>query len=130
MKTVMVAGPRELGADVFRVALSIDAYFAEAPEKMRVIHGAAPGVDSIAAGAAERHGHEVVAYPVNQADRREASRGGSPRKAPLYRTLRMLNDDPPDMLMTWWDGKSRGTGFTIAQAKKRGIPHFNLPVKT
>lgn len=120
----MVAGPRELGADAFKVSLSIDEYFSQLPEKTRVIHGAARGVDSICAEAAARHGHDVVPYPVNDMDAAIAARkhGGNTRKAPLYRTIRMMENDRPDVVQAWWDGKSNGTGFTITQAKARSIP--------
>lgn len=124
MKTVMVAGPRKLGTDAFRVSISIDDYFRAAPEKLRVIHGAAQGVDSICAEAAARYGHDVIPYRVNELDRAIAARrhGGSPKKAPLYRTIRMLESDRPDLVIAWWDGESSGTGFTITQARRLKIP--------
>lgn len=124
MKTLMVAGPRpgSLGVDIFKVSLAIDHYFAQAEEKMRVIHGSAGGVDSICAEAAKRHGHEAVPYPVNELDRAIATRRRTPKKAPLYRTIRMLENDRPDLLIAWWNGRSAGTGFTIAEARRRNIP--------
>lgn len=120
----MVAGPRpaSLGSRAFAVSMMIDGYFKDAPEKVRVIHGSAAGVDSMCAEAAARHGHEVMPYPVNELDRAIASRKRHPQKAPLYRTIRMLENDRPDLVVAWWDGESSGTGFTITQAKKRGIP--------
>lgn len=126
MKTIAVAGPRDLGTDAFRVSLSIDRFFADAPEKYRVLHGAAPGVDSICAEAAERHGHTPVPFPVIAEDRAKAVADGRPRKAPLWRTRRML-DEKPLWLQAWWDGESSGTGFTISECRRRGIPYYVLP---
>lgn len=126
MKTIAVAGPRDLGADVFRVSLSIDRFFAEAPEKYIVLHGAARGVDQMCAEAAERHGHTVRAFPVNADDRAKAKVAGKPRKAPLWRTRRML-DEKPLWLQAWWDGESAGTGFTLAECRRRGIETHVLP---
>ncbi len=127
MRTIAVAGPRELGTNAFHVALSIDRYFANAPDKYIVLHGNARGVDLICAEAAERHGHIVRAFPVNDEDRAKAKAQGKPRKAPLWRTRRML-DEKPEWLMAWWDGVSTGTGFTITECKRRRIPFYTLPV--
>lgn len=125
-KIMAVAGPRELGSDVFRVSLTIDRYFAEAPEKWIVLHGGARGVDLICAEAAKRHGHTPREFLVNADDRAKAKAQGKPRKAPLWRTRRML-DENPAWLMAWWDGESQGTGFTISECRRRGIPHYTLP---
>lgn len=130
-KTVMVAGPRPKGlrSSAFKVSLAIDSYFAALEQKVRVIHGSAEGVDSMCAAAAARNGHDVVPYEVNELDREIAARRGAPRKAPLYRTIRMLESDRPDMVVAWWDGESSGTGFTIAQARRRNIPVVIFNIK-
>ncbi len=124
---IMVAGPRELGTKQFEVSLLIDAYFSQEADPtqppVRVIHGAARGVDAMAAEAARRHGFVVEPFPVAINDRRKArEERGDESKAPLYRTMRMLDLEQPDLVVAWWDGKSPGTGFTIAQAQMRGIP--------
>jgi hypothetical protein len=130
MQTLMVAGPRELGAQAFAVSLSIDNFFRSLPDKCRVIHGSARGVDSICAEAATRHGHDVIPYPVNELDRAIAVRQhGNTRKAPLYRTIRMLESDRPDFVQVWWDGESRGTGFTITNVRKHRIPYNVMLIK-
>ena len=115
MRTIAVTGSRKLGSDAFSVALDIDSYFAALAENgsVRVIHGAAAGVDSICAEAAERHGHEVVAMPADW-----KTHG---KKAGVLRNLEML-DKGPDAVVAWWNGESRGTKHMIEAAQKRGIP--------
>lgn len=43
------------------------------------------------------------------------------RKAPLMRNLQIV--DNCDFLLAFWDGKSRGTKFTIDYAEKKRIPY-------
>ena len=125
----MVAGPRELGVHAFKTSLAIEAFFANA-ERLRVMHGAARGVDTIAARCADRHGHTVIPFPVNDDDRQLAAlKRGSPRKAPLERTIRMLDSARPDLVQAWWDGESPGTGFTISEARRRDIPVIVINIK-
>lgn len=123
MKYLLVAGPRAV-ADPFRLNLMIESYLgSRTGEQITVVHGAARGVDLMAAAAAERLGLPTQAVPVINQDRvRAKAYYGNPRKAPLMRTLRILDTVKPDELVAWWDGKSSGTGFTISQARRRRIP--------
>ena len=41
------------------------------------------------------------------------------RKAPLMRNLQIV--DNCDFLLAFWDGKSRGTKFTIDYAERKGV---------
>ena len=126
----MVAGPRELGVRAFKISLAIESFFASAKEPLRVIHGDARGVDTIAARAAARYGHTVISFPVNDDDRQLAiHKRGNPRKAPLERTIRMFNTARPDLVQAWWDGESSGTGFTISEARRRDIPVIVISIK-
>jgi hypothetical protein len=43
------------------------------------------------------------------------------RRAGIIRNLEML-DQEPDLVIAFWDGKSRGTAHTIGEARRRGIP--------
>jgi hypothetical protein len=43
------------------------------------------------------------------------------RRAGLERNIRML-DSKPDLVFAFRDGQSRGTGHTIAEARRRNIP--------
>lgn len=83
------------------------------PADAIVMHGDAPGVDRMAALAAEEHGLAVKAFPADW------KRHG--RRAGFLRNLVML-DQEPDLVLAWWDGTSRGTEHTIREAARRGIP--------
>ena len=48
------------------------------------------------------------------------------RKAPLLRNLKIV--DNCDSLLAFWDGKSRGTKFTIDYAEKTEIPYKIISV--
>lgn len=43
------------------------------------------------------------------------------KRAGIIRNIAMLNMNP-DLVLAFWDGKSRGTQHTIDEARKRGIP--------
>lgn len=123
LPVLAVAGPRRLGARMFQVSLAIDEFFQQTPQRWLVVHGGAEGVDTLCAVSAGRNGHLVKAYPVKRADANLArQRYGTEKKAPLVRTVRMLDDARPDKACVWWDGVSTGTGFTLGELKRRGIP--------
>lgn len=77
------------------------------------MHGDAHGPDRLAASYAEGLGFEVEDYPADW------KRNG--RRAGILRNLDML-EAKPDLVIAFWDGKSRGTNHTISEARKRGIP--------
>jgi hypothetical protein len=108
----MVCGTRDF-ADPFRWSLLIDARIGELPAGCTVLHGTARGADIIAAEAAERRGHTVVPFPPDE-------NRPSPQRF-HERNDRMLNDGP-DLVLAFWDGKSRGTWSVIDKATRRGIP--------
>lgn len=112
MGTVLVCGSRSL-ANPFVVSLAIDKRMSELPVPTRILHGAAPGVDRIAAAAGERHGHNVQPFPADW-----ATYG---KRAGVIRTRLMLDEDP-DLVIAFWNGVSAGTADTMTEAKKRGIP--------
>jgi|SRR5581483_8489949 len=83
------------------------------PSGSIVMHGTAQGADQIAARIAESLDLEVEHCPADW------KRHG--RRAGIIRNLAML-DEKPDLVLAFWDGKSRGTKHTIREAKRRGIP--------
>lgn len=105
---VLITGSRS-----YTRAARIMARLAALPDGSIVMHGAARGADTIAGRVAESLGHEVEEYPADW------KRDG--RKAGILRNLDML-DAHPDLVIAFWDGKSRGTQHTITEARKRGIP--------
>lgn len=85
----------------------------------KLVSGGANGADSLA----ENYGREKnisveIFLP-------EYERYG--RTAPLKRNDLIINSS--EQVVAFWDGKSRGTKFTIDLAKKRGIPVHLFIVK-
>lgn len=82
-------------------------------EDITIIHGAAPGADTMAAHAAYRRGFVPIAFP---ADWKTYG-----KRAGILRNLEML-DDGPDLVIAFQRGESRGTQHTIDAARRRRIP--------
>ena len=97
----------------------IDARRSNLPVGAEVIHGGALGADQIAAEAAARHGHPVKAF--------YADWDAHGKRAGVLRNLQML-DQNPDLVIAFWDGSSRGTAHTIANAGARKIPVEIVPL--
>lgn len=83
------------------------------PQTAEIIHGAAPGADTIAGLLAEGFGFKVRAFP---ADWSRGAKGGPERN-------RRMLDEEPDLVIAFLKDatKSPGTRNTIAEAKRRGI---------
>lgn len=80
-----------------------------------IIHGGAPGVDSLADWIAK---HSNIPVHVERPD----YQAYPPKVAPLKRNEVMV--DMADAVIAIWDGKSRGTEYTIEYAKKQGKPVY------
>lgn len=83
------------------------------PPSSTVVHGAARGVDRIAGQEAEKLGLLVEAHPADW-DRFGKSAG--------YRRNAEMIALGADLVLAFWDGKSRGTQHTIELARGAGIP--------
>lgn len=92
---------------------SIYARLRQLPAETELIHGGANGVDQLCGKAAGLLGLAVTVYPADW------ERFG--RSAGVRRNLQML-EQWPNLVLAWWDGKSRGTLHTVTQAQKRRIP--------
>ncbi len=77
-----------------------------------IISGGARGVDTSAREYALRHGLKLTEYLP------EYSRYG--RAAPLKRNITIL--ESADLVLAFWDGKSKGTKNVIDHCRKRNIP--------
>lgn len=86
---------------------------ADLPANTQILHGAARGVDQIAANIADLYGLEVFAFPADW-----AVHG---RRAGIMRNLVML-DEHPDLVLAFQRDGSRGTQHTIDEARRRRIP--------
>jgi hypothetical protein len=78
-----------------------------------IIVGDARGADTAAYWSARCCNHPVRVF---KADWKTHG-----KKAGIIRNLEML-DEKPDLVIAFWDGKSRGTNHTITESRKRGIP--------
>ena len=77
-----------------------------------IISGGAKGVDASAREYAKRRGVPLTEF---LPDYRRYGRA-----APLQRNIEILTR--ADMVLAFWDGKSRGTKFVIDECAKRGVP--------
>jgi hypothetical protein len=80
-----------------------------------LIHGAADGADSTAARVCEDMGINTRAFPADW-DTHGKSAG-------VKRNVEMI-EEKPDLVVAFWDGKSRGTRHTIGLAFNAKIPTY------
>ena len=78
-----------------------------------ILSGGARGVDASAKEYAEAKGIPLREFLP------EYERYG--RAAPLRRNLALLAE--ADLVLAFWDGRSRGTAFVIRECHRRGVPH-------
>ena len=77
-----------------------------------IVSGGARGVDASAREYAFRHGLKLTEFLP------EYSRYG--RGAPLRRNIAII--ESADLVLAFWDGRSKGTKHVIDNCKKRNIP--------
>ena len=77
-----------------------------------IVSGGARGVDTSAKEYALAHGIKLTEFLP------EYSKYG--RGAPLRRNITII--EYADLVLAFWDGKSRGTKYVIDNCKKRGVP--------
>ena len=82
------------------------------PECDEIVSGGARGVDSCAAEYAEKKGLKLTEFLPDY------ERYG--RAAPIVRNREIV--DYADKIIAFWDGRSRGTKFTLDYAKELGKP--------
>jgi len=83
-------------------------------DEYTIIHGDAPGADTLADKFAYTYGTNLEVYPANW---REHGKAAGP-----IRNKQMLDEGKPDLVIAFWDGKSPGTQNMIEQAQKAGVP--------
>lgn len=84
-----------------------------------IISGGAEGTDKLAKEYADIHDrHITIIKP-------DWDKHG--KKAGILRNIEMLNLNP-NLVIAFWDGKSKGTKFTIDEAIKRKIDVLIIPV--
>ena len=101
---IAVVGSRDLHVE------NLGAYIPE--EVTEIISGGARGIDMDARTYALQHGIQLTEI------RPEYKRYG--RAAPLYRNIEII--ERAELVIAFWDGRSRGTRFVVEACKKRGVP--------
>lgn len=81
------------------------------PETSEIVSGGAKGVDTSAREYAAAHGIRLKEFMP------EYEKYG--RGAPLKRNIQII--EYSDVVLAFWDGKSRGTKYVIDKCKQRGI---------
>ena len=101
---VVVIGSRGLSIP------NLEAYLPE--DTTEIISGGARGVDTSARNYAISHGIKLTEFLPDY-----ETYG---RSAPLKRNITIIEN--ADLVMAFWDGKSRGTKFVIDNCNRRKIP--------
>ena len=83
-----------------------------------IVSGGARGVDTSAREYAIRHNIKLTEFLP------EYQRYG--RSAPLRRNISII--EYSDLVLAFWDGKSKGTKFVIENCKKKHVPIRIIPV--
>lgn len=107
MERVAIVGSRK-----FPQLKAVEAFVDGLPAGTVVISGGAIGVDLTAEVAAKTRGLDVVSFPADW--KRHGRRAGFIRN--------QLIVDAADIIVAFWDGKSKGTSHTVSLAKKAKKP--------
>ena len=109
---VTVGGCRDYAEkeEIFRVLDEALAPFS--PKDTVILSGHCSGVDRVAERYAEERGLGLRIVP---ADWRRYGRGAGP-----VRNRQMVEES--DLVIAFWDGRSKGTASLIAAAEKLGVP--------
>ncbi len=101
---IAIVGSRNLTVNNFEDYLPADC--------TEIVSGGAKGIDTCARRWAEAHGLAVTEF---LPDYQRCGRG-----APMARNRLIV--DYADEVFAFWDGKSRGTAYTVEYARKKGKP--------
>lgn len=111
---VAIIGSRELTVDIRQAILDHLP-----PSTSEIVSGGAKGVDAIAKEIAGQLGIPFTEFlPDYQT---------YGKRAPLVRNDRIV--DYADMVLSFWDGQSRGTQYVIGECLKRGKRIVYIPLK-
>lgn len=104
------------GSRFFHDRAAVEALIATLPPGTIVIHGAAPGADSLAGACARLAGLEVESYP---ADWKQYGKA-----AGTIRNTQMLVEGKPDIVYAFPGGslnETKGTKNMVKQAREAGV---------
>ena len=125
---ILIAGGRDF-IDFPRVERDfIDLTSPYERREITIISGMASGADSLGVEIANLHGIKLEEYPAAWEDLTLAPcivrtnwRGKYNLLAGIARNQRMLDVGKPDLVLVYWDGKSKGTRDMLTRTKTAGI---------
>jgi sugar (pentulose or hexulose) kinase len=97
-------------------AAAIEEQLRKVPPGSIIVHGGAPGADTLAAEIADRLGLKTESHPIDRSQGRAATRA-----AGIARNQRMI-DTQPDAVLAFHRDNSPGTQDAIERARQAGIP--------
>ena len=83
-------------------------------DKIIILSGHCKGVDMMAERYASEMGYEIE---IHAADWKRYGRAAGPK-----RNLEMVENS--DVVIAFWDNKSKGTGSLVGSAKRKGVPVY------
>ena len=116
-KRIIIAGTREFNN--YELLKEKCEAVLENESDVIIISGCARGTDSLGERFAQEKGYKVERFPANW-DRDGKSAGA-------IRNNQMANN--ADMLIAFWDGKSKGTSNMISTARRKGLIVKTIIVK-
>ncbi len=96
----------------------VRAYVRTLPRDTEIVSGGARGVDSVAVEEAKRLGMSVKVFPAQWQYEDENGNMIYDKTAGMKRNAQIV--EYADKVVAFWHNKSRGTGDTIARARKAG----------
>jgi predicted Rossmann fold nucleotide-binding protein DprA/Smf involved in DNA uptake len=117
---VAVVGSRNFGDEtlIYRVLDNLKSYYAEFDQFDLIISGGAVGVDKLAEQYARDRQIETKIYLPDYAKHL--------RGAPIRRNALIV--EAADLIVVFWDGKSKGTGNTIKTAARYKRPFVHITI--
>lgn len=107
-----------IGSRNFQDFSLLEATLSSLPEITQIVSGGAKGADSLAEiFANQRHISVVVIKP----DWKQYGKG-----AGIVRYRKII--EVADMVVAFWDGKSKGTSSSLSMAKAKGIPIITVSI--
>lgn len=110
MYKIIVSGTRDF-EDYKLLCETLDKFICNISDDIEIVSGACRGADSLGEKYAKEHGFAIKRFP--------AYWNVFGRRAGVMRNAEMA--DCGNVLITFWDGKSKGTKNMICEAKKRGL---------
>lgn len=122
MKVAIVGSREKYLADPGKVREQVRLHVDALPPETIIVSGAADGVDTYAADAAEECGLVLIEYPAQWRP------GGKLDRAAGFKRNALIVAQA-DAVHAFWDGRSPGTAQTIALARRRGVHVEIYPVR-